>query len=192
MKYEAIKDGTTVMLREPTMEDLEPALSFFTKLPQEDRRYLRVDVTKKEIVERRILQGERGEVYRIVALDDDRIVGDGALEFSGAVWNRHLAEIRVIVDRNYRAKRLGALLIQELFRVAQEREVEKVVVNVAGPQTAARKTCERLGFHVDAVLPDHVKDSEGKLHPMIVMSCTLDEMWRELKDFYHEDNWPDG
>jgi hypothetical protein len=59
-------------------------------------------------------------------------------------------------------------------------------------QIAVRKICDRLGFRVDAVLADHVKDAEGKLRDLIVMSCTLDMMWREMRDFYPKDDWPDG
>ena len=192
MRFEGLKDGTNVLIREPTMDDLEASLRFFQALPPEDRRYLRVDVTRSEVVEHRLRQAATGEVHRVVALVDDRIVGDGALEFSGEQWKRHRGEIRVIVDRDYRKKRLGALLIHDLFKAAVRHEVEKVVVKMAAPQTEARKVCERLGFHVDAVLDDYVKDSRGKLHPLIVMSCSLGEMYHELKDFYRVDDWPDG
>jgi RimJ/RimL family protein N-acetyltransferase len=189
---EGLKDGTAVLLREPQMEDVERSLRFFQALPPEDRRYLRIDATQRKVVERRIHQAETGEVYRIVAVIGDDIVADGALEVSGQSWSRHLGEIRVIVAREYRGRRLGAMLIGELFRAAQQRGLEKVVAKMAVAQTGARKIFERLGFRVDAVLTNHIKDSEGTLHDMMVMTCTLDEMWRELKDFYRDDDWPDG
>ncbi|MHC4773928.1 MAG: GNAT family N-acetyltransferase [Planctomycetota bacterium] len=192
MKLEALKDGTAVTFRQPTMEDLEPLRQFFLALPPDDRRYFRVDVAKKEVVEHRIRQAESGEAHRLMALVGDEVVAVGGLEFAGEGWHRHLAEIRVIVARDYRRRKLGALLVSELFRDAQTMGLEKVVVKMAAPQTAARKICDRLGFHVDAVLPDHVKDAEGNLHAQVVMSCTLDEMWRELRDFQQTDDWPDG
>ena len=149
---------------------------FFLALPPDDRRYFRVDVAKREVVEHRIRQAESGEAHRLMALVGDEVVAVGGLEFAGEGWHRHLAEIRVIVARDYRRRKLGAMLVAELFRDAQTMGLEKVVVKMAAPQTAARKICDRLGFHVDAVLPDHVKDSEGNLHAQVVMSCTLDEM----------------
>ncbi|MFC1706825.1 GNAT family N-acetyltransferase [Planctomycetota bacterium] len=192
MKYEPLKDGTTVLLRELDKEDVERSLRFFSALPQEDRRYLRVDVTNREVVERRLQQAVTGEVHRVVAVLEDEIVADGALEIAGDRWHGHMGEIRVIVARKYQRLRLGALLMQELFRVAEHRQVEKVVVKLLGPQMAARKICDRLGFHVDATLADYAKDSEGKLQDLVIMSCTLDEWWSEMKDFYRESNWPDG
>ena len=192
VKLEALKNGTAVVLRAPTMEDVEPLRRFFLSLPAEDQKYLRDDVTQREVVERRIRQSEMGEVRRIMALIGDDVVAVGALEFSGERWQRHLGEIRVVVGKDYRCQRLGAMLIAELFQDAQRQEVEKVVVRMAAEQTAARKICDRLGFRVDAVLPDHIKDAEGKLHAQVIMSCTLDELWRELKDFHQADDWPDG
>ena len=82
--------------------------------------------------------------------------------------------------------------VDAFIQDAQRQGVEKVVVRMVAGQEAARKICERLGFRVDAVLPDHIKDAEGKLHAQVVMSCTLDELWRELKDFHSADDWPDG
>jgi RimJ/RimL family protein N-acetyltransferase len=192
MTYKALKDGTAVVLREPTMDDVDRSVRFFQGLPPEDLRYLRVDVRQREVVERRIQQAQEGRVHRIVAVAGDDIIADGALEISGEDWSRHLGEIRVIVARDYRCRRLGAMLIGELFRAAQRQRVEKVVAKMAAPQTAARKIFDRLGFRVDAVLPDHIKDSEGELHALVVMSCTLDEVWRQMQDFYRNDDWPDG
>lgn len=192
MTVDTLKNGIAVTVRSPTMDDLERMRRFFLGLPEEDRRYLRVDVTNREVVEHRIRQAESGEVYRLIALAGDDVIAVGALERFADAWKRHLAEIRVIVGPDHRNQRLGAMLVGKLFRVAQTRGIEQVVVKAAAPQKAARKICERLGFHVDAVLPKHVKDSTGELHDMLIMRCTLDEMWRELKDFYKADDWPDG
>jgi L-amino acid N-acyltransferase YncA len=192
MSIQGLKDGTPVLLREPTVDDVERSLRFFLDLPPEDRRYLRVDVTKRDIVERRIRDGVEGRTHRLVALVEDKIVADGALEFSGEDWRRHVGEIRVIVSRDFQRRRLGALLIKALYSAARERGVEKIVAKMAAPQEGARKIFERLGFHVDSVLPEYIKDADGNLQSLVVMSCTLDHMSEELRDFYRTDHWPDG
>lgn len=174
------------------MADVDSSHRFFMDLPPEDRKYLRVDVTQRDLVEHRIRESVEGGSYRLVALLDDKIVGDGALEFSGEGWHRHNGEIRVIVAREYQELRLGKLLIAALFRAAQQRGVSKVVAKLASPQTRARQILERLGFHVDSVIPDYIEDVDGNVHSMVLMSCTLDQMSRELKGFYRTDHWPDG
>lgn len=192
MKMEMLKDGTAVLMRPPTMDDLERECIFFRSLTDEDRQFLRFDVTKREVVERLIREAAEGRAYRIDGFVDERIIAHGALEFSSDGWARHIAEIRVMVAPSHRGQRLGTLLIGHLFREAERRGVEKVVMRMAAPQAAPRHVAERLGFHVDAVLPDHVKDSTGKLHPLVVMSCPLDEVARALRDMYKSECWPDG
>jgi RimJ/RimL family protein N-acetyltransferase len=189
MKYEILEDGTNVMLREPTSKDRQDSLDFFLRLPEEDRRYLRIDVTRSGVVERRLEQAESGEVYRLWAFVGDDIAADGALEFSGERWGGHLGEIRVIVGRDYQRRGLGTLLMQALFHVAEERGLEKIVMNMLEPQTSMRAACAKLGFRVDAVVPDYVKDQDGTTHSLVIMTCTLDQWYKEMKDFYQEKNW---
>ena len=174
------------------MDDVEGSLRFFKDLPAEDRRYLRVDVAQRKNVEQRIKDSLEGRTYRLIALAGDKIIADGALEFSREDWSRHAGEIRAIVAHDYQRRGLGALLIKALYGVAHQRGVEKIVAKMASPQTGARKTLERLGFHVDSVLPDYIKDADGNVQSMVVMSCTLDELSKELKGFYKTDHWPDG
>lgn len=189
MKYEILEDGTNVMLREPTMEDRESSLDFFLNLPVEDRRYLRMDVTRPGLVERRLEQAESGEVHRLWAFVGDEIAADGSLEFSADRWGGRLGEIRIIVGHEYQRRGLGTLLIQLLFHVAEARELEKIVMNMLEPQKSMRAACEKLGFRVDAVVPDYLKDQDGITQSLVIMTCTLDQWFREMKDFYEEKNW---
>jgi L-amino acid N-acyltransferase YncA len=133
-----------------------------------------------------------GTIHRIIALDDDDIVADGTLEFSEDLWRRHLGEIRVVVAPEYKRRGLGKLIIADLFRTAKQHGVEKVVAKMAAPQASARKIFERLGFHVDSVLPEYIKDADGNLDSLVIMSCTLDELSEELRGFFRTDDWPDG
>jgi hypothetical protein len=87
---------------------------------------------------------------------------------------------------------LGALLAKEVFRLAQEGEIEEIVVRIATDQSSARKIFDRLGFHVDRVLADHMLDPTGKSHSVVLMRCTIDDVWLALHDFYESCDWPDG
>ena len=95
--------------------------------------------------------------------------------------------MRIIVAEDYRGKGLGSKIIREIVRVAEERDLEKIVVKMQAPQTSVQRACEKLGFKVDAVVPDYVKDQEGKSQSLVIMSCTLDEWWKEMRDFYKDE-----
>jgi L-amino acid N-acyltransferase YncA len=184
-----LKDGTKVVIREMTAEDLERSLVFFESLSAADRAYLRRDVTKREVVERRIAECGSGVAERLVAIVDSRIVADGALELSAEDWKQHVGELRLIVAGPNRRQGLGALMARELYRLAIGAKVEELVVKMMRPQTAAQSIFKRLGFREEAVLPDYVKDLEGKRHDLIVMRCDLDALWREMEDFLSTGDW---
>jgi hypothetical protein len=51
------------------------------------------------------------------------------------------------------------------------------------PQTAARSIFRKLGFREEMVLPDHVRDRDGRPQDLIVMRSDLKALWRELDAF---------
>jgi len=189
MISEVLESGAGVMLREPTLADLDKSLNFFLSLPEDDRNYLRVDATLPEIAERRLVQAESGEVYRLWAFVEDQIAVDAALEFSGKPDERQ-GEFRVIVAPEHRQRGLGSLLLRQLFDVAEERGLERIVVKILASHESIRSVCERLGFRVEAVIPYFAKDQKGNLQPQVIMACTLDEWFHEMQDFYDDEkNW---
>ncbi|MBN2409813.1 MAG: GNAT family N-acetyltransferase [Candidatus Aminicenantes bacterium] len=188
-KTEALKDGKKVVIRKLTIKDLDKLMAFYRSLPPEDRKYLRVDVTDRKLVAERIRLAEHGRIFRIIALDKNKIVCDGALELSGEEWRRHQGEIRVIVARAFRRKGLGAIMIRELYFLAAANNVETIVAKMMRPQKSAQIIFHRLGFREEALLPDYVRDLSGKPQDLIIMMCPLAEMWEELDGFYTDSDW---
>jgi len=184
-----LKDGTEAVIRDLTMDDLDKSIAFFKALPKEDRIYLRVDVTKPENVERRIQMIKFGKVIRLVAVTDDQIVADGALELETEEWEEHIAELRLIVAHPYQRKGLGMIMARELFAIAASKNVEEIVVKFMEPQVAAWKVVEKLGFRKDSILHDYVKDIDGVKHDLVLMRCELKSLWQKLDDFLSDFDW---
>ncbi len=181
-----LKDGTEVLIREMTKDDYERSLAFFRELPEEDMLFLRRDVSDPEVVRDRVEEAERGNVKRLVAVADDKIVADGALELAGHGWQQHMAELRLIIARPYQRKGLGTLMARELYRLASSEGVEEIVVRMMRPQTAARNIFRKLGFHEEILLPSFVKDHRGAKQDLILMRCDLKELWQRLETFLSE------
>jgi L-amino acid N-acyltransferase YncA len=188
-KVETLKDGKRIVIRSLVPQDLDALMRFYRALPPKDRRYLRVDVTDRDVVAQRIKMAEAGDIYRIVAVFNGKILADGALELSGEEWRRHQAELRVIVARPFRRKGLGMIMMKELYFLAVEKNVEKVVAKMMRPQKEAQAICRKLGFHEEALLPDYVRDLSGKPQDLLIMMCDLRDMWKELDDFYAGSDW---
>jgi ribosomal protein S18 acetylase RimI-like enzyme len=188
-KNETLKDGKKVVIRELHDNDLEELMKFYSDLPPVDRKYLRIDVTNKEIVKKRIKFMKTGRVFRLVALYKGKIIADGALELSGEDWQKHQGELRVIVARSYQKKGLGTIMVRELYFLAVKKKVELVVVKMMRPQKGAQRIFRKLGFREELLIPDFVKDQEGKKQDLIVMTVNLKELWEELEESYSDSDW---
>ena len=184
-----LNDGTGIVIRPMTEDDVDKSWGFFQKLPEEDRAYLRVDVTKRDVVEKRITEMQSGVVRRLVALAGDEIVADGALELAGARWKEHVAELRLIVARPYQRKGVGMLMARDLYTLASAEKVEDVVVEMMAPQISARRIFHKLGFKEEAVFPRYVKDITGRKQDLIVMRSELGALWHELEEKIALSDW---
>ncbi len=184
-----LKDQTEVVIRPMKKDDLDRSLAFFVALPEEDRAYLRVDVTNREIVEQRIREIRTGRVKRLVALARGQIVADGALELSREEWKKHVGELRLIVARPFQRKGLGVVMARELYALAAASKVEEIVVKMMRPQVAALSIFRKLGFHEEVLLPHYVRDLTGKKQDLVIMRCDLEALWREMEDFMGDFDW---
>ncbi|MFQ5869252.1 MAG: GNAT family N-acetyltransferase [Candidatus Zixiibacteriota bacterium] len=184
-----LKDGSEVLIRELGEDDVDRSFAFFTALPEEDRAYLRVDVTKREVLQQRIQEMVAGRTIRLVAVADDKIVADGALDLPTHGWTKHVAELRLIVARPFQRKGLGMLMARELYGLAATNKVEEIIVEMMRPQVAAMTIFKSLGFHQEAILPDYVRDIRGKKQDLVLMRCDLESLWQTLEDHMADSDW---
>jgi RimJ/RimL family protein N-acetyltransferase len=162
--------GTPVTLRLMAASDAPAVLAFAQSLPADDLLFLSVDITRTEAVEAWARQAADGRVTTVLAEADGRLVGHGTLRHEDLVWTRHLGGIELLVSPTWRGKGLGHLLANEVFLLAQEKNLQKVVARMASEQRGAIQVFERLGFRAEALLADYVMDRQGRTHDLIVMS----------------------
>jgi len=171
-----LKDGRTVHIRPLVPTDIEASLAFFSGLDPEERRYLRRDVTLPEVIEERIRENDSCEVERLVAVHDEQIVADGSFERERYGWGEKIAQIRLIVAPDFRRSGLGTALARLLYVIAHQHDVARINVRMLRPQAQARDIFRQLGFREEFLLPDHVRDLEGKLQDLILMRCELSNL----------------
>jgi ribosomal protein S18 acetylase RimI-like enzyme len=189
-KKVTLKDDQVVLIRDMEAKDVDRSYEFFAGLPANDRKYLRRDVTRRDVVERRIEIMADGRVRRLVALSGKEIVADGSLELEGHGWGDDVAEIRLIVARPFQRLGLGRLMARELFLLAAQNRVERIMVRMLGPQKAALSIFRTLGFHDEFLIPQHVRDREGNLQDMIIMRCNLEDLWHEMENLVEFSDFP--
>jgi RimJ/RimL family protein N-acetyltransferase len=184
-----VKDGRQVTVRHLQPSDVERSYEFFCALPEEDRKYLRVDVTRRRMVERRTTEVDRSRTERLVVIHDDEIVADGALELEGHGWGDNVAEIRLIVARDWQRTGLGTLLARELFHLASQYRVDRIMARLMRPQEGAHRIMKRLGFSEEFLIPEHIRDQDGTWQDLIIMRCPLEDLWRDMETAFETSDW---
>lgn len=188
-KTEKMKDGTEVTIRPLVPQDADRLMDFYGALPEEDRKYLKFDVTDRKVVVKRLRRVESGDDIRIVAVHGGLIVASGALELSGEAWSKHQGEIRVIIARPFQKRGLGTIMIRELYFIAVQNRIQTIVARMMRPQVGAQKIFRRLGFREESMMPDFVKDLQGSSQDLIVMTCDVKELWKQLDRTFSESDW---
>ena len=141
-----LRDGVAVVIKPLDVEEASAVLKFYRSLPEEDRLFLRDDVTKPEWLRRFVARIESGEVVSLVAESDGKIVGEATLYRALHGWTVHVAELRVAVAPPMRRNGLGTALARELVRLATRMGIEKMIIQVVENQVGARKMFRKLGF----------------------------------------------
>lgn len=176
-----LKNGKTVTIRNLLKEDAPALAQFFRALPEDDRLYLRDDVTDPGFTERFLKRVESHASLPIVAVFDGKIVGQGNLYRESHGWMTHVAQIRLVVSRPFQRTGLGKQMAHELVRLAMQSGVDKIVALVMDKQAGAKKAFERLGFVQEALLKDHVRDVQGRKHDLLILSNDVSHLWDAME-----------
>ena len=177
-----LKGGRAVELRPLEARDEQALIGFFKELPQEDTQFLKDDVKDPDVVRRFLAEIDPAKVWSIVAVHGKKIVGDATLHMSPRGWRRHVGEVRVVVAPEFAKKRLATALIHELVNQASVRELKRLEAQILDNQANARKALERLGFREEARFKDHAMDLDGNLHDLVVLTNTVDDLWKQMED----------
>jgi len=180
-----LRDRTPVTIRPMQAGDTGPLLAFFRRLPPEDRQFLRDDVTRPETIEGWGRGLDYEQVLPLLAESGDQIIGDATLHRYGR-WRRHVGEIRVVTDPCFRRRGLASVLAREIFYLALQLGLDKMVAEMAADQMAARKVFEKLGFQPEARLVNHIQDTQGKKHDLLILSTDIPALMQKMQESFLE------
>ena len=164
-------------VRRYTPAGSEAMMRFATSLPREVRNFLKEDASDPVVLDR---WAQPSDIDRFVAIQDDNVVGYVAIHPLGG-WSSHVSEIRVLVTPEARGSGLGQRLVQTAIAVAVEEGKERLVVEVVADQEGTIGMLQANGFVPEALLTDHVRDRQGQLRDLMVLSCRARELAGDLE-----------
>lgn len=189
-KTATLKDGTEVTLRPMGPGDLDALHTFFTeRVPVEDRQYLRYDVADRKEIERWIENIPHSRIERVLMLEGDEIIGDGAIEHHPHGWTRHIADIRLVVARDRQGLGAGLILLKELVHQAQHKKAEIIKAQAYEKHSTALAVFQKLGFRQEATLHGFAVDIAGERQDLVVMVRDVEELWQAMEDMIWHSDW---
>ena len=178
-----LKDATRVSLRSLENEDMESLFKFFSRIPRTDLLIYKDDVRKWETIESWFTSPLYEKIYQIIALKDEEIVAKGTLHKGGLYW-QHAAEIKLIVDPDYRGRGLGSQMFKTLLAEALNRSFEKIIVRFTPDNRSFTRMLDHFGFKPEAVLNCYVRCEEtGEQKDLVIASYNLGD-WKGRFEFY--------
>lgn len=186
-KEVTLRTGEKVILRPMVKEDEQRLLDFFLRLPEEDRLFLKNDVTDPNVIKSWAQNIDYEHVIPILAEIDDRIIGDATLHRRTTEQPTDIGEVRIVIDRDFRRRGLGKRLAREIYYLALSKKMNRLVAEVVEDQHAVIKTFEILGFRRERVLENQAKDLHGKKHNLVVMTEDVDALWNAIEDLLRKD-----
>ncbi len=176
-----LHDGPAVTVRLMTVADSAAMLAFFQGLPEEDRMFLRNDVTKPEVVDRFVRDVDHELVIGLVAEVSGRIVASATLQREHYGWAAHVGEMRLVVAHDFQRKGLGVLLVRMLVKAAASSGLDLILVRIMDGEFVAMHMIERLGFVHEAVLRNHVRDILGRRRDLHIYTNDVSHIWESME-----------
>ena len=168
------RDGTEMTVRPLVPDDKQALIEFFSGMPEEERFYLKDDVTSSSVIDQWIERMDYSHVLPLVATMDGKIIADSTLHHGRAGARKHTAEIRVLVHPQRRDQGVARTLLRELTQIASDRGLEKLGFEVvAGIEESARHIAQIVGFVPIGSLRNHVRDIDGTAHDLVILELDV-------------------
>ena len=172
-----------VEFRHMTAADEAAVLAFAKKLPVHDLLFIPRDISEPRVLSAWIKEIERGGMTSLLAVKGGAVVGCGTIVRDELSWSRHVGEIRMVVSTDVRGTGVGRALSQEIFALALEAGVEKIVAQMTVDQRGAIALFESLGFKAEALLREQVRDKAGKAYDIVVLGHNVAQVRAQLEAY---------
>jgi len=157
-------------------DQAEAVLAFASSVPPEDRNFLKEDASDPAVVRE---WASSSSDKRYLAWSGGAVVGYVGLHpLSG--WCDHVAEMRVLVESRSRGLGVGQRLVRRAIATAVDIGIAKIVTEVIADHDHTLGMLQANGFVPEALLADHVRDRQGELRDLMLLSCRTDELLGDL------------
>ena len=172
-RYRQVKvlpDGLRVLLRPLGKDDANQLAALFERASSEDLERFRSDPTDRHVVTSWVENLDLRKIFPVVVVANDRIIGDATIHF-GSKFQRHLGWMRLFLDREFRRRGLGTLMIRSSIDIARRVGLHQLIALVPTDQPQVIKAFENQGFQNEFIHGDYAMLQDG--HTLDVAELVL-------------------
>ena len=185
-KQITLKDGgaNLELMVDPSAEETK---EFAAALPDSDLLFLSRNIQEPKVLDAWRESIAKGDIVSIAATRDGKVLGTTAVVFDRFSWSAHVGEMRILILPEARDTGLGRQLIQESFLIGVSLGLEKLTVRMTLDQENAIAVFEEMGFKSEAMFRDHVKDSVGNKHDLLIMAHDVEGFASQMQAYGLDD-----
>lgn len=173
-KTKVLPGGARLLLRPLRKEDKEAFIDLFARASREDLEWYRIDAADPAVVASWVDNLDYRRVFPLVAFVNDKLIGNATLHF-GEHYHRHLAWVRIFLDREYRRQGIGTLMVQSLIEIARRLGLYQLYGEIVTTQPQVISAFLDLGFQHATALRDYFITSTGETLDMAILVLHLVE-----------------
>ena len=161
-----LKNGTTVTIRQPKVEDAEQLISVMSTADTETLFLARnpgefqVTVEKEQSIIRNVLEDPDRTWY--VAEVGGKVVGQCSVGLANSYKRyRHRAGVAFVLLKEFCDLGIGGKMMEECLKWCKERNIEQVELDVVANNERAIKMYQGFGFKIVGTIPHSLRYSDG-------------------------------
>lgn len=169
-KTSLLISGETVTFRLLEATDEQTLRDFFSQIPERESETLRDDVRDPGTISNWIRSLNYKRTMPLVAVTESStgFAGVATLHFMKGV-HRHIADVRIVVGRDFRKLGLGSALIKELIEVGNRERIHFLRAEIIAENQLAIKAFRQLGFEAKCTLEDYFMNRRGETRDVVLM-----------------------
>ncbi len=166
MILEKVKDkyGTPILLRTPSMKDINGLVDYMNSLVDENADILlgkKISAKEEKLWLTDIMKRTKKGTYLYIIADRGGEIAGTANFARGIHRQAHVAGFGVSVNKKFRKLGIGGLLAKEIFKRARRSGVRTITLGVLPRNKIAIRMYRKMGFKKYGLLPHALRTGHG-------------------------------
>jgi len=169
-KTSILINGDMVTFRLLGKDDEQALKDFFSKIPARESETLRDNVHDPATISEWIQTLNYKRTLPLVGMTEssEGFAGVSTLHFMKGV-HRHVADIRIVVGKEFRKLGLGSAMIKELIEVGNRERIHLLRAEILTENQLAIKAFRQLGFEAKCTLEDYFMTRQSETRDVLLM-----------------------